>query len=69
MKLHRSYTHTDTFDGYSWWVVIKQGRREKSVGCRNYFPEEAERFKRRAETILSRYGQNLKWQEVERSGR
>jgi hypothetical protein len=64
MKLHRSYDYTDTFDGCSRGVVITQGGRVKSIGCRNYFPEAFERFRRRVETILSRYQENVKWQEV-----
>jgi hypothetical protein len=64
MKLHRSYDYTDTFDGCSRGIGIKQGGRVKSIGCRNYFPEEFERFRRRVETILSRYQENVKWQKV-----
>ena len=64
MQLHRSYTHTDTFDGIWRGIGIKQGGRVKGTGCKNYFPEEFERFRRRVETILSRYQQNVKWQEV-----
>ncbi|MBN9120627.1 MAG: hypothetical protein J0I06_15990 [Planctomycetes bacterium] len=64
MRLHRSYTYTDMFDGCWRGIAIKQGGRVKAIGCRNYFPEEFERFRRQVETILSGYQENVKWQEV-----
>lgn len=69
MKLHRSYTHTATFDGCSRGISIKQGGRVKSINCRNYFPAEFEQFRRRVETILSRYQENAKWQDVKQPER
>jgi hypothetical protein len=65
MKLHRSYTRTGGFDGFQRWLVIKQGDREKRVGCSNYFPEGFTRFNQQFYEIVSSYQNGAPWRIVE----
>jgi hypothetical protein len=67
MKLHRDYEAVGHFDGTSESISIKQGEREKIVGCSNYFPEEFDRFVKRLEAVLSLESRrNVKWRPLAR---
>jgi hypothetical protein len=67
MKLHRDYNAVDTFDGCQESISIKQGEREKIVGCSNYFPEEFDQFVKQLETVISLESRrNVKWRPLAR---
>jgi hypothetical protein len=67
MKLHRDYKAVGHFDGCHESISIKQGEREKIVGCSNYFPEEFSLFVKQLEAILAISSRrNVTWRPMPR---
>jgi len=62
LELHASYVDTNTFDGKSLYLWLKQGERTKKVSCRQYFPKELVGCIDQFTTLISKHGTRLKWE-------